>query len=719
MRLCSIPLVLMSLVTPARASYDAKTGWIVNEHWLSGVPLGGMGVGKVEVYTDGWFGRATINHNWDRPTKALAGALAVISTSDGVKRTQRTLRLPAVAKGYIDRIPNVAKVAYRGNFPSAELAFRDPALPVKVDLHAWSSLIPNNAKDSSLPVAHLDYTVTNLAKRSVSATLMLGWPNYLGYGGRQGKDEWTSLAGNYQTIADAGIVKGLLFRTKQHYATQRQNVVGEYFMGVINPDASLLQMPTFDPHAYPVTSVRPERLSVAVGGSGFSMSGRQGVAEPCGAVAVTVSLKPGEAMTVPYIVAWAMPTHRLSNTRIVGYSTGKTATAGAGFMLDNDRSTRWRTERAALPGDAIEITLPDEKALGALTLDGNPWSDEYPHGYKIHAAADGPLTLEGQVSPAQATTAVRDGILAIDLRGITAKRVRITNTDIGSQRFWSVSEIRLTDLDGHEVPPGSLQVRALPSEPILASDPESNAGHFWQNSFRNVQQIAAYAADNAGRLWRSTSEWQQYIEDSNLPAWLRRQMVNSAYPLFSNTLLPKDGCYAARIKAITYNQAQKAIGDGRVDEGLEMLKSAYLLTWETNRNPWDEPDTYRPPTDLNAVPPFWDRLNALTGTTLDIPNRTFHIAPHILREMGELHTPVFFPTFWARVDAVPSSNRLTVTILKTFGETPSFTRLMGGVDGKPIPLRWPLPATVGAKWDLSRHWDRLVTPAGKSPGPAD
>lgn len=983
----TVSFLVLAATCAAHASYDAKTGWIVNEHWKSGVPLGGIGVGKVEIYPDGWFGRATINHNWDRPTKALAGAFAAVSVRDGKKQTQRTLRLPAVGGGYHDTVPNVSKVAYRGTFPSAELQFRDPALPVKVDLHAWSSLIPNSAKDSSLPVAHLDYTVSNPTKRPLAATIAVGWPNYLGYGGRQGSAEWTSFAGNYDAAADAGIVRGILFKTRQHYATQRQNVIGEYFMGVVNPDDSLQQMPTFDPYACPLMINGSGRLDVS---RYREFSVPPPVTEPSAAVAVTLKLGPHEAKTVRYIVAWAMPTHRLSHKSIIGYTPAKRNDKDVGLMLDGRADTRWTTGRAMRPGDCIEITLPSKRALGFLTLDSSASKNDWPHGYKVETASDGPFTLEARRTLGQAASAQKDGVLKIDLRGTTASRIRLTNTGLDGFYFWSIHELSLTDLDGRAIALDVTKVHAFLSEAIYREDSGKSVGHYWQNSFRNVQEIASYAADNSGRLWRSTLEWQKLVAASNLPAWFQRQMVNAAFPVYSNTVLTRDGRFSVlespidmggalgtmdqrmaahalwiqffsqqdRKELDMYGHAQdltpqkdgrithfvgnvhEAIGDpnvgygvtdwpdlsaswimqtlkeyrwtgdkaflkrnlphiekaiaflkaadhdgdgipeggstydyehlpagafiysasctmgalqaaiaaelhagnaakaaaygkhlkvvraatmkylwmgdrfrkwaapdgtkvdnsfvaslagdwlaqlcglprtlpnrivntetksllvrhlwafkpvppmevkpdgtifthscyviqhqsylgdeaiyqGYADDGLEMQRRVYQITWEMNDNPWDESLAYDSPSGNKGglvcymtCPATWHTLNALTGTSLDLPNKTLYVSPHIPASMRELHVPVFFPTFWARVDAVPASKSLTVTVLKTFGATQPFTTVMGDVDGKPYRLHHPLAVETGAVWNLSPLWDRLVSPAKPSVRPA-
>lgn len=61
----------LTVILQAEAEFDSSTGQIRDARWRSGVPLGGIGCGAIELLTDGAFGNATTNHNWDRPTGVL------------------------------------------------------------------------------------------------------------------------------------------------------------------------------------------------------------------------------------------------------------------------------------------------------------------------------------------------------------------------------------------------------------------------------------------------------------------------------------------------------------------------------------------------------------------------------------------------------------------------------------------------------------------------
>ena len=179
MRRLGVFLPLVALLGAAAAgSWDPETGTIHNERWDSGLPLGGIGCGKVELLTDGGFGSLTTQHNWDRPTGVLRGAFFAIA-ADGEARVLR--------RHGPDEYANVTAVGDTRatmQFPRGTIRFADEGLPVDVELRALSPLVPSNVADSALPVALLDLTVTSRADAEQTIAVALAWPNLVGFGGR-------------------------------------------------------------------------------------------------------------------------------------------------------------------------------------------------------------------------------------------------------------------------------------------------------------------------------------------------------------------------------------------------------------------------------------------------------------------------------------------------------------------------------------------------------
>ena len=58
-------------------------------------------------------------------------------------------------------LSRIATAEFTAQYPLAHLQFKDPSLPVKIELEAFSPFIPHDPDASGLPVAILRYRVTN------------------------------------------------------------------------------------------------------------------------------------------------------------------------------------------------------------------------------------------------------------------------------------------------------------------------------------------------------------------------------------------------------------------------------------------------------------------------------------------------------------------------------------------------------------------------------
>lgn len=68
-------------------------------------------------------------------------------------------------------VPHFAATRFTGTFPLAKVEFEDARFPGQVALTAFSPFIPNNDRDSSLPVAMFEITVSNDTRAAVDYTL--------------------------------------------------------------------------------------------------------------------------------------------------------------------------------------------------------------------------------------------------------------------------------------------------------------------------------------------------------------------------------------------------------------------------------------------------------------------------------------------------------------------------------------------------------------------
>ena len=151
--------------------------------FASGVPLGGIGAGCVEIRADGSFRQWEIFNNWGGqlttafcsypPSYDLLNAFAAL----GVDDKAFVLETKPVTGG----LPGVKAVDYDGKFPFANLKYLLPKdVPVTVSLEAFGSYIPHRPDDSGQPALGLSYTVTNTGEKPAEVRLALSVVNPLG-----------------------------------------------------------------------------------------------------------------------------------------------------------------------------------------------------------------------------------------------------------------------------------------------------------------------------------------------------------------------------------------------------------------------------------------------------------------------------------------------------------------------------------------------------------
>ena len=131
-----------------------------NDSVISGMPLGGMGCGTLQLFPDGTRGAFTGLNNWENPLGQLhwfrpgtggdyrvSNPFAVFSEIDG-KTSARFLQTAP-----LDRCPTVKKIEFAADFPVARLKFVDKDIMPDVELLAFSPFIKGDAKNSALPAA--------------------------------------------------------------------------------------------------------------------------------------------------------------------------------------------------------------------------------------------------------------------------------------------------------------------------------------------------------------------------------------------------------------------------------------------------------------------------------------------------------------------------------------------------------------------------------------
>jgi uncharacterized protein (DUF608 family) len=278
----------------------------------SGVPLGGIGAGKVELTPEGLFTALTINNNQDCPIYRMPGSFFALQTEAGSSRTTRLLQTTAVDQLF----QPVTHIEAEPVFPEVTLTYRDPALSLDVELHAFSSHIPHNLPDSSLPCTFFRFTLKNPTSQAQSVRLLFSWENLINTGGSMAlnnKNEkkllplvyhtwnfsfaWSNREGNVQVSAHLPEGAGLRFAARDDQGNP--NSFGEHVIWTpdkarIIPDRDLVN----DEARFAAWFESGSKESFTPSGDGEFRAG---------ALVVEREIASGETVPVHFVLAWAMP----------------------------------------------------------------------------------------------------------------------------------------------------------------------------------------------------------------------------------------------------------------------------------------------------------------------------------------------------------------------------------------------------------------------------
>ncbi|MDD5439194.1 MAG: GH116 family glycosyl hydrolase [Candidatus Omnitrophica bacterium] len=182
------------------------------DHVTSGLPLGGLGCGTLQIFPDGTRGVFTGMNNWENPLGILhwfrRGAGGEYRNSNPFAlyvKNGRTTTAKFLQTIPLDNCPTVRKILFSGAFPFADLDFVDDDFDVKISLKAWFPFSKKEYRDSALPVAVYTFSIKNTASRNIDVALMASAFNPVG--------RWN--VGRYNEVFRKKGLAGVNFR-KEH-----------------------------------------------------------------------------------------------------------------------------------------------------------------------------------------------------------------------------------------------------------------------------------------------------------------------------------------------------------------------------------------------------------------------------------------------------------------------------------------------------------------------
>ncbi len=144
----------------------------------SAVPLGGLGAGTVELRADGSF------HDWNIFNNSPDSGGGKVQLNDAffglrVKAEGNAARAWTLRTHPPLGLPPVAEIEYSGAFPVSRLRFRDPELPIKVELYAYSALKIRDPRASAAPAIVFSFVLSNPTPMPVDAAIVFNLPNHI------------------------------------------------------------------------------------------------------------------------------------------------------------------------------------------------------------------------------------------------------------------------------------------------------------------------------------------------------------------------------------------------------------------------------------------------------------------------------------------------------------------------------------------------------------
>ena len=196
--LCSLGLILIFILAqpvyseewPVLKKYDQEHTYKI------ALPIGGIGTGTVSLG-----GRGNLQ-DWEimsRPAKGFnpssgreTSAFFTLFTETDGKKDLRLLEGPvpfylyegqtgAIASNH--GLPRFNNVSFEAAYPFGQVNLSTPQIPVDVKMKAFNPLIPGDVDNSSIPMAIIDFELTNTSNKEVSFSICGTMQNFIGEDG--------------------------------------------------------------------------------------------------------------------------------------------------------------------------------------------------------------------------------------------------------------------------------------------------------------------------------------------------------------------------------------------------------------------------------------------------------------------------------------------------------------------------------------------------------
>jgi non-lysosomal glucosylceramidase len=284
----------------------------------SACPAGGIGAGAYEWTMSGHFRTWFLKPGWYVDNTVWADAFHVFMQSGRTKvaQTLATGAPPDESLGAWAWNYPAGAGSYYALYPKSGFSYEaNPAFPVELAVTQLSPVIPHNYKETSYPVAVYKWIARNPGRRPARLSVMLTWENMVGWAPRQktaaratdfGWDR--GVAGRVNEVVRDGRMTGVVFGRANQDPRTGNAMSGSMCIAAeaVPGKAEVYVQADFDPRGdgAEVWSSFSADGTLSNRDASRTTGARDALA---GALAVRLTLAPGERVEFPIVVAWDFP----------------------------------------------------------------------------------------------------------------------------------------------------------------------------------------------------------------------------------------------------------------------------------------------------------------------------------------------------------------------------------------------------------------------------
>ncbi|MDH4272424.1 MAG: GH116 family glycosyl-hydrolase [Candidatus Aminicenantes bacterium] len=319
----------------------------------SACPAGGIGAGSFEWTMSGHYRYWFLKSGWMVDDTVWADQFHVFmkKRDRAITQTLSTGSPPAGSLQSWEWEYPSGKGSYYALFPKSGFSYeRNESFPVRLAVTQFSPVIPHNYKESSYPVAVYKWIAENPSSEPAEVSVMLTWQNMIGWEAVPKTNSadfvWDRKSGgNSNVFVQDGPKKGIVFQKKGPDVRTGNAMSGSMCIAAaeVPGKAAVSFHADFDPakDGSEIWTAFSKDGTLSDSTASRTASTQE---ELAGAIAVKVTLGPGERVEFPLVIAWDLPyyefekgvKYRKKYTDFFGAS-GERAFVIAGEALDKYR----------------------------------------------------------------------------------------------------------------------------------------------------------------------------------------------------------------------------------------------------------------------------------------------------------------------------------------------------------------------------------------------